>query len=898
MSKLGLKSLFNPKTIAVIGASNKKEHTGYSIMKNLIYDGFPGRVYPVNPNTESVFGSKAYKTLSDIPEQVDLAVIAVPSSVTLEVLEQCGKVHIQSVVIISSGFKETGESGVQLFEKIKQIAHQYDITILGPNCLGFIRPSKNLNVSFANKSARAGSVAFISQSGALCTAVLDWSVKHQIGFSYFVSIGEMVNVGFHDLIDYFGNDPDTTSILLYVESLDHARSFLSAARAYARTKPIIVLKSGKSAEGAKAARSHTGSLAGNDESFNAAFARAGMLRVNTIGELFDCAEVLATQQHPTGNKLAIVTNAGGPGVIATDYLIDKSGELATLSAETLSTLNATLPQNWSHGNPVDVLGDADAMRYKNALEAVLHDQNSDAALVLLTPQSMTHPVSVAQEIIDIAKKYDKVILTSFLGEDDVAPARQLLRDAHIPTYDTPEKAIRSFMNMVAYSRNLDMLYETPATIPHAFSPRTQKNREIIQKAVSEERYVLNELEAKEFLKNYDMPIPESFLCKTEQEAVSKATEIGFPIAMKVVSPQILHKIDVGGVVLNIGSIDEVKKAFQSITTVPKSHMPDAEIQGALLEPMTTKKYELFIGCKKDPIFGPTIVFGLGGVAVEVFHDITVALPPLNMALALRMIQKTKIYKLLNGYRGAPKIDINIIQFLLYKFSYLVIDFPEIKEIDINPFGIDEHGGVVLDAKIILDETVTYNPEKPYEHLVISPYPSNYIKHVVVQDDRHITLRPIRPEDEPMEAEMFTHFSEQTQKFRFFELIKDISHQMLIRYTQIDYDREIAIIAEEKISDIKRMLGVARIIGDSYGEKAEFAIVVADPYQHLGLGNMLMDYILEIAKDRHMKTIYAYMLPENTKMITMMQKRGFVCTPSDDTIKATLTLAYHETQKTS
>lgn len=897
MSKLGLKTLFNPKTIAIIGASNKKEHTGYSIMKNLIYDGFPGRVYPVNPNTDSVFGSKSYKTLTDIPEQIDLAVIAVPAAISCEILEQCGKLHIHSVVIISSGFKETGDSGTQLFEKIKQIAKQYDITILGPNCLGFMRPSKSLNVSFANKSARAGSVAFISQSGALCTAVLDWSVKQQIGFSYFVSIGEMVNVGFHDLIDYFGNDPDTSSILLYVESLDHARTFLSAARAYARTKPIIVLKSGKSAEGAKAARSHTGSLAGNDEAFNAAFARAGMLRVNTISELFDCAEVLSTAKHPSGNKLAIVTNAGGPGVIATDYLIDKGGELAQLSNDTISTLNSSLPPNWSHGNPVDVLGDADAMRYKNALEAVLHDQSTDAALVLLTPQSMTHPVSVAREIIDIAKKYSKVILTSFLGEDDVAPARQLLRDAHIPTYETPEKAIRSFMNMVAYSRNLDMLYETPATIPHAFSPKTQENRAIIQHALKEERYVLNELEAKTFLKNYDMPIPTSFLCTTEDDAIERAKEIGFPVAMKVVSPQILHKIDVGGVALNITTVEDVARAFRSVTTVPKSHMPDAEIQGALLEPMTTKKYELFVGCKKDPIFGPTIVFGLGGIAVEVFHDVTVALPPLNMALALRMIQKTKVYKLLNGYRGAPKVDINIIQFLLYKFSYLVTDFPEIKEIDINPFGVDEHGGIVLDAKIILDETVVYNPDNPYEHLVISPYPSKYVKHVTVTGDRQITLRPILPEDEPMEAEMFTHFSPQTQKFRFFELIKDISHQMLIRYTQIDYDREIAIIAEEKVKEGKRMLGVARIIGDSYGEKAEFAIVVADPYQNLGLGTLLMDYILEIARDRHMKTIYAFMLPENTKMIAMMQKRGFTCTPSDDTIKATLTLEHHETQNT-
>lgn len=890
MINKGLKTLFNPKTIAVIGASNKKEHTGYSIMKNLIYDGFAGRVYPVNPNAESVFGSKSFPTIESIGEHIDLAVIALPASLVCETLEQCGKLGVQSAVIISSGFKETGKEGERLFDKLGAIAKQYEITILGPNCLGFIRPSKSLNVSFANKTAIAGSIAFISQSGALGTAVLDWSVKEHIGFSYFVSVGEMLNVGFHDLIDYFGNDPDTTSILLYIESLDNARKFLSAARAYARTKPIIVLKSGKSAEGARAAHSHTGSLAGDDEIFNAAFARAGMLRVNTIGELFDCAEVLATQQHPTGNKLAIVTNAGGPGVIATDYLIDEKGELATLSNETMTTLNSYLPANWSKGNPIDILGDADALRYKHAVEAALHDPDVDAALVLLTPQSMTHPTAVAKELVDIAKQFHKVILTSFLGADDVADARTALRLAHIPTYETPEKAIQSFMNMVTYARNLELLYETPATIPHAFSPRTAQNREIIAKALHEERFILNELEAKTVLSNYDMPIPVSFVCITADDAVAKANQVGYPIAMKVVSPQILHKIDVGGVKLSINSDEETRKAFEEITTIPKTHMPEAEIQGVLIEPMNTKRYELFIGCKKDPIFGPTIVFGMGGIAVEVFHDVTVALPPLNMALARRMIERTKIFKLLNGYRGAPQIDINFIQFLLYKFSYLVMDFPEIKEIDINPFGIDEHGGLVLDAKIILDETIRYDPEAPYKHLVISPYPSQYIKKVVMPDGKHITLRPILPEDEPMEAEMFTHFSEETQRFRFFERIKDISHEMLIRYTQIDYDREIAIIAEDTTEKQKHMLGVARIIGDAYGENAEFAIVVADPWQKEGIGNLLMTYILEIAHDRHIKKIYAYVLPENVKMISMMQKRGFVCTPSDDTIKAELTLS--------
>jgi len=888
MTRIGLKTLFDPKTIAVIGASDKKEHAGYAIMKNLIYDGFKGRVFPVNPTVENVFGSKTYKSVADLPESVDLAIIAIPASAVPEIMEACGQKNIKSVIIISSGFMESGNQGESLFSKLTEIANKYEITVLGPNCLGFIRPGKSLNASFANKMARPGGIAFISQSGALGTAVLDWSVKQHVGFSYFVSIGETLNVGFHDLIDYFGNDPDTTSILLYMESLSSARKFLSAARAYARAKPIIVLKAGRSHEGAKAAHSHTGSLAGNDMVFDAAFARAGMLRVETIGELFDCAEVLATQRRPSGNKLVMVTNAGGPGVIATDYLIKKGGQLSTLSQSTIDGLDSFLPPSWSKGNPVDVLGDADAIRYRKAIETVILDPSVDAVLALLTPQSMTHPTSIARELVTIAQKNQKTILASFLGEDDVAEARTILTNAHIPVYETPEKAIQSFINLYTYSSNLELLYETPATAPHAFTPKTEENRVIIQNAAKQERFVLSELEAKQILANYDMPIPQSYLTTTPEEAAEKSKSLGYPVAMKIVSPQILHKIDVGGIKLNIQSEEEAKKAFEEITTSSKTHVPHAEIMGVLVEPMVPKKYELFIGCKKDPIFGPAIVFGMGGIAVELFNDITVGLPPLNMALALLMIQRTKIYKLLSGYRGTAGIDITAIQFLLYKFSYLVMDFPEIKEIDINPFGVDEHGGMVLDAKIILDEAIVRKPIKPYSHLVISPYPSKYIKFVKLTSGKDVTLRPIRPEDEPLEAEMFTHFSEETQRFRFFTLVKDITHQLLIRYTQIDYDRELAIIAEENENNKKQMTGVVRVIADPYGETAEFAIVVADPWQHQGLGGILMDYILEIAKERGIKKLYSYVLPDNNRMLTMMEKRGFIVSRSEDLMRSELT----------
>ncbi|MBD3253185.1 GNAT family N-acetyltransferase [Candidatus Pacearchaeota archaeon] len=875
--------IFNPRKIAVIGASSSPEKVGYSVFKNLLDSKFD-KVFPVNIRRKKILGKKAYKSVLDINEKIDLVVIATPAETVVELARECSGKGVSGLVIVSSGFKEIGKKGERLCKDLLKIAHEHDMRIMGPNCLGFIRPSKNLNVSFSGQIPLKGNIAFISQSGALGTAILDWAIEHNLGFSFFASIGSMIDLGFNDLIDYLGNDSETTSIVIYMESLENARKFLSAARAFSRNKPIVVLKSGRSLEGAKAALSHTGNLAGNDEVFEAAFKRAGIVRVEEIDDLFNAAKVLSRKSKVSGNRLAIITNAGGPGVIATDSLIKLKGKLSELDRKTISELDRNLPENWSKGNPVDVLGDAEPKHYKKALELSARDKNVDCILVILTPQAMTDSVSIARSIVKI--KTDKPIISAWMGGDVVKKSRKILEKGGIPVFRTPEEAVRSFMNSYKYSKNLEDLYQTPGSIPHAFKPKTEENMRIIRKLLDEKRFVLDNSESKKILANYGIPVSNHGLAKNSEQAVRIAEKIGFPVAMKIASPDILHKTEIEGVKLNVNSKKEVLENFKKIIKNTKEKFPKAKIHGVLIEEMASKKYELLIGCKKDPIFGPSIVFGMGGIAVNIFKDINVGLPPLNMALSQRLIEETKIYKLLKGFRGVKSVDIKSIQFVLYKFAYLVADFPEIKEIDINPFSVDEHGGVVLDAKIILDDKV--KKPKPYSHLVISPYPKEYIKEFKMKNNKKAVFRPIRPEDEPLEAEMFKEFSKETQRFRFFGFIKDITHDLLTRYTQIDYDREIAIIAE--IDDgKKKMAGVVRLISDPYSNNAEFAIVVADPYQEKGLGNGLTDYMIEIARKRGIKKIYAYFLSDNDIVRHIFEKRGFKIFKDEKAYRAELSL---------
>ena len=887
-----LEKIFKPKSIAAIGASDSEGSVGNALIKNLLRGGFAGRVYPVNPKRDTIQSVPCYHSVSDIPEKIDLAVIATPARAVPSVVEECGRAGVGGLVILSAGFAEAGAEGKAMYQDILKKAQRYKMRIIGPNCLGFINPSLGINASFAADMALPGKIAFISQSGALCTGILDWSIEQGVGFSHFVSIGSMVDVGFADLIDYFGNDPNTSSIIIYMESLKDSRRFMSAARAFARNKPIIVLKSGKSEAGAKASMSHTGSLAGNDAVYEAAFRRAGIISVERIAQLFNIAQALAMQPLPDGNRLAIVTNAGGPGVLATDFLTSNGGALAELSEETMSKLDELLPQHWSHNNPVDVLGDAGAEKYREAVKLCNADENVDATLVILTPQEVTDPSAIAEALASV--KTQKPVFACWMGESQVRNGREILEQAKIPNYLYPESAVDVFLKMYHYSKNLELFYETPPNVPEKLNFEKAAARKLIEDIRNSGRYQLTELEAKQLLNYYDIPTPPGKVLQSPAVAAKYAAEIGFPVAMKIASPDIAHKTEVGGVRLDLQSEAAVEAAFQEILTGAATHAPEAKIEGVRVEKMVKKPYELLIGSKKDPIFGPVIVFGTGGIYVELYKDTSMGLPPQNMALSQRIIENTKAYKLLQGFRGMPGVDLEQVQFLLVKFSYLLMDLPEIKEVDINPFAIDEHGGLALDAHIVLDEDYVSNPRRPYDHLVICPYPTQYRKEIELKDGQKAILRPIRPEDEPMERAMFDHVSKQSIYFRFFSQSFDVSHQSLSRYTQIDYDREMALIALVEEGGEQKMAGVVRAVHDAWNETAEYAILVADPWQDKGLGTALTDFILEITRERGIQKIYAEVLHLNEVMSHVLKKRGFkVVERSPEGVRLELVLVEEE-----
>ena len=891
---LYLDKIFNPKSVAVIGASDEEGSVGYALMKNFLDSSFEGEVYPVNIRKKEILGLKAYPTVEQLPKTVDLAIIATPAKTVPDVLEQCGRAGIKGVIIISAGFKEVGPEGKALEDKLLEIKRKYGLRIIGPNCLGIIRPSINLNATFINKMPKPGNIAFISQSGALGAAILDWAIQENIGFSNFISVGSMIDVDFGDLIDYLGTDPQTRSILMYIEGMTDARKFMSAARHFARTKPIIVVKAGKFSESAKAAASHTGSLTGEDDVYDAAFKRAGIVRVEEIADLFNCAEVLGLQPLPKGPNLVIVTNAGGPGVMATDALIARGGKLAKLSPQTMETLDSILPPYWSRGNPIDILGDAGAERYKAVLEACFKDENVDGILVIYTAQAVTDSIEVAKDIVEVYKneKYrNKTILTSFMGGEAVGEANRILNENGLPTYSTPEQAVKTYLYMYQYKRNLELLYETPEELPVDISPPKRPILVAMRNAVMENRELLTEAEAKNLLEYYDLPVVKTYVARTADEAVQRASQIGYPVVLKILSPQITHKTDAGGVALNLKSETEVREAFEQIIKNAKAYNSNAEILGVTVQPMIKKNgYEVIIGAKKDPIFGPVILFGMGGVGVELFKDYAIGLPPLNQTLARRLMEETKVYQLLKGYRNLPPANIKLLEEILVRFSQMIIDFPQIREVDINPLLINEKEAYVLDARIAIDKDLIFRKVEPHQHLVISPYPKKYETLWKLRDGRTVLLRPIKPEDEPLWLEMFQSFSEESIRYRFFQIIKDTPHEVRVRYCNIDYDREIAIVAELNEEGRRRILGVVRISLEPDRKKGEIAFIVADPWQGLGLGTKMVDYAIEIAKDMEVETLYAIMLSDNYQAINLTKKMGFTLQSQEDgTVKGVLNL---------
>jgi len=756
--------------------------------------------------------------------------------------------------------------------------------ILGPNCLGYTRPDLNLNVTFAHVIPPGGRVAFLSQSGALGTSILDWAAANEVGFSAFVSVGGMADIDFGDLIDYFGADPHTSSIILYVESITDARKFMSAARHFAKSKPIIVVKSGRTARSALAAASHTGALAGDDTLYSAAFRRAGVVRVDEISDLFDASEVLSRVSSPRGPRLGIVTNAGGPGVMACDRLLELGGELAELTPETEATLRAILPGFASLDNPVDVLGDAPPQRFAAAAQALMDDPNVDGVLAILTPQAMSDPTATANALVDVSRTHHetKPLLTSFMGEIMVADAVGIFHHAHVPVFTTPEDAVRAYMNMYQHTSNLANLYETPDDILPEFEPDRDAVKKIFLDVARDGRTILSELEAKNVLDAYQIPTVKTVACTTARECTKAAEDIGFPVAMKILSNDITHKSDVGGIALNVRSVAEVANQFEKIIERVKLAAPDAKIIGVTVQAMSRGGYEVIVGAKKDPTFGPALMFGMGGTGVELYRDVAVDFPPLNQALARSMINSTKVSKLLKGYRGSEPVDMTALEQVMVKVSYLLVDFPEILEMDVNPLQVRADGLCALDARVVIEPEDVHKIAKPGSHLIIPMYPSKNVWQVPI-DGELVTIRPIRPEDEPLWAEMIGSLSPATAGYRFFGPVKEVTRAMLMRYCHIDYDREIALVAVTNVKGNPHMIGVGRITLDSADstERGEFSILVRDDYQRKGVGSRLTKALIEVASERHVDEIYGQVLADNPVMTRFADSLGFHIRPGNE-----------------
>jgi acetyltransferase len=878
---VNLDIFFAPKTVAVIGATENAGSVGRTILWNLLTSPFGGTVFPVNPKRPSVLGVKAYKHISEVPEPVDLAVIVTPAATVPAIVHDCAGQGVRGAIVISAGFKEIGPAGVELEREIMVEARRGNMRIIGPNCLGVMSPLTGLNATFAAAVARPGNVGFISQSGALCTAILDWSLRAMVGFSAFLSLGSMLDVGWGDLIYYLGNDPRTHSIVIYMETIGDARSFLSAAREVALNKPIIVIKAGRSEAAAKAAASHTGSLAGSDEVLEAAFRRSGVLRVNSIADLFYMAEVLSKQPSPKGPRLTILTNAGGPGVLATDALIANGGELTELTPETMEALNQILPAAWSHNNPIDVLGDASPERYAKAVEIAAKDPHSDGLLVVLTPQAMTDPTQTAECLKPYARLEGKPILASWMGGAEVAAGESILNHAQIPTFQFPDTAVRAFTYMWRWAYNLKGLYETPSLPENSadYTPNKQLADEIIQKARGAGRTVLTELESKQVLEAYCVPAVKTLVAGSEEEAVSHAVLIGYPVVLKLYSETITHKTDVGGVQLNLGDGEAVARAYRRIQASVTEKMGAGHFQGVTVQPMIKSGdgYELIVGSSSDAQFGPVLLFGTGGQLVEVFKDRALALPPLNTTLARRMMEQTKIYKALEGVRGRKPVDLAALEQLLVRFSRLVVEQPWIKEIDINPLLATPERLVALDARIVV-----HGPGVRAEQLpkpAIRPYPNRYVSQFSMKDGTQVVIRPIRPEDEPLMVKFHATLSERSVYLRYFHLMnlsQRIAHERLTRICFIDYDREMALVAERRDPKTgeREILGVGRLVKLLGTNDGEVAVLISDQFHGRGLGKELLARLLIVGADEKLAKLKADVLPDNRDFMRISGKLGF------------------------
>jgi acetyltransferase len=881
-----LKTFFKPQSVALIGATEKAGSVGRTILSNLIASPFGGTVYPVNPKRPSVLGIQAHKSISSIPEKVDLAVIVTPPRSIPGIIEECGEAGVPTAVVISAGFKEVGEAGAKLERELVAKAEEYGMRIIGPNCLGVMSPVSGLNATFAAGMANKGRVSFIGQSGALITAILDWSLREGAGFSSIVSLGSMADVGWGDLIDYLGDDPDTDAIVIYMETVGDARAFLSAVREVALQKPIIVMKPGRTEEASRAAASHTGSMTGSDEVLDAAFRRAGVLRADRISDLFYLAEVLGKQPLPKGPRLTVLTNAGGPGVLATDALIRNSGQLAPISAETIAKLDEVLPPTWSKANPIDIIGDAPPERYAAALDIMANDPDSDGLLVILTPQAMTDPTRTAREIIPHTSGAKKPIFASWMGGNDVATGEHLLNEAKIATFPYPDSAALMFTELVTYSENLKSLYETPGLTPDwVRRPQRDRARELIDTARAEGRTTLSEPESKELLDAYGIPVAETRVAATIAEAVAAAEDIGYPVVVKLVSHTITHKSDVGGVRLDLPDADAVREAFTGIESNVTEQFDASDFEGVSVQPMIDRSgYELILGSSMDPQFGPVLLFGLGGTLVEVFKDSALGLPPLTATLARRMMERTKIYKALGGVRGQETVDMAALEQLLVRFSELVVEQPAIAEIDINPLLASPERLMALDARVILHPGSIADEDLPKP--AIRPYPRKYAKPWKSETDVNFVIRPIRPEDESLVVDFHGRLSNETVYQRYFTKLgyeQRVAHERLVRVCFTDYDREIALVAERLDPETGKLCigSIARLIRLHNSNTAEFSLIVADDYQGLGLGTEMVRRLIDVGHEEGLERMVAEILGANGGMVRICDELGFTISADDD-----------------
>ena len=880
--------MFRPRSVAVIGASPRPESVGNRVLRNLLDGGFDGPVWPINPKHESIEGVPAFATVADLPEGPDLAAICTPAATVPGLIAELGACGSRAAVVLTAGLSNPGPDGRPLSAGMLDAARPHLLRILGPNCVGLLVPGLGLNASFAHANAIPGDLAFVSQSGGMCTAVLDWANSRGIGFSHFISLGNGTDVDIGDLIDYLANDPATKAILLYIEAVTGARKFMSAARAASRAKPVVAIKAGRVAEGARAAASHTGALAGADDVYDAAFNRAGILRVHEFDELFDAVETLGRARPVRGEALAILTNGGGPGVLATDALVLGGGRLAELSAGTIDALDGTLPGTWSRGNPVDIIGDATADRYADALDIVLDDDGVDALLLIHVPVAVVNSADIAERLVARVVETKKPVVTSWVGGESVSRARSIFEEAGLACYDTPERAVGAFLHSVRYRHALDQLMETPPETPPGFSADTDAVTRIIADPNGDEDRVLSEPDAKAVLAAYGIPVVETRTVATPDDAVSTAVELGFPVALKVLSPDISHKSDVGGVVLDLGSEDEVRRAAGAMAARVAELRPDARIDGYTVQKMERRPdaHEVIVGAASDATFGPVVLFGQGGKAVEVVADRAVALPPLNMLLARRLIGQTRVAKLLEGYRDRPAADIDAICLTLVRISQLVSDVAEIAEIDINPLLVDHNGVVALDARIRVVPTAA----APADRLSIRPYPA-HLEESIELGAREVLLRPIRPEDEPQHRAFLDAVHPDDKYLRFFGFVR-LTHHGLARLTQIDYDREMAFIASAPApGGGTETLGVVRAVTDPDNEVAEFAILIRSDQKGRGLGRTLMNKIIAYCRGRGTSLIRGLVLPQNTGMMRLARGLGFDAKRSeeDDAYEITLRL---------